>query len=224
MPLAVADPADRAEIVERAREYLLMLPLLGGDRLVVKPAPAYWRTGALSDEALRNIADLWNLVGELATQHRVKVAMHLDCLSAIRSEAAIARLLDATDPRSVGLAIDTAEMILAGLDPLAIYDRFAERVTHVQFKDALLRDDFGEATQSNAELNFLSGGGSREVARWFWEMGTPGGLVDFPALLSRMQARGYEGWIVVESDQSPYPATSAMLNGWYVNRVLASRR
>jgi inosose dehydratase len=55
-------------------------------------------------------------------------------------------------------------------------------------------------------------------------MGTPGGLVDFPAMLSRMQARGYDGWIVVESDQSPYPATSAMLNGWYLNRVLTSRR
>lgn len=224
MPLAVANPADRAEIVERAREYLVMLPLLGGDRLVVNPAPAYWRTGGLSGQLVRNIADLWNQVGELATQHRVKVAMHLDCLSTIRSEAAIARLLDATDPQSIGLAIDTAEMMLAGLDPLAVYDRFAERVTHVQFKDVLLRDEFGEATQSNAELNFLSGGGSREIARWFWEMGTPGGLVDFPAMLSRMQARGYDGWIVVESDQSPYPATSAMLNGWYVNRVLASRR
>jgi len=224
VPLAVANPADRAEIVERAREYLIMLPLLGGDRLVVKPAPAYWRSGEPSQPLLRNIAELWNQVGEIAAQQRVKVAMHLDCLCAIRSEAAIDRLLDATNPQSVGLAIDTAELTLAGLDPVAVYDRFAERVNHVQFKDVLLRDDLGEATQSNAELNFLSGGGSREVARWFWELGTPGGLVDFPALLSRLQARGYDGWIVVESDQSPYPATSAMLNGWYVNRVLAPRR
>jgi inosose dehydratase len=91
----------------------------------------------------------------------------------------------------------------------------------VQFKEVLARDDLGEATQRNAELNFLSGGGSREVARWFWEMGTPGGLVNFPALLAQMQASGYRGWIVAESDQSPYPATSAMLNGWYVKYKLA---
>jgi len=92
----------------------------------------------------------------------------------------------------------------------------------VQFKDVLLRDELSEATQTNAELNFLSSGGSREVTRWFWEMGTTGGLVDFPAMLSAMQAGGYRGWIVVESDQTPYPATSAMLNGWYVKHKLAS--
>lgn len=221
LPLAVGNRADRAEIVERAREYLALLPALGGDCLVVKPAPAYWRTGTLSAELLRIVADLWNEVGELATANGVKVAMHLDCLSAVRSEQSIARLLDATSPENVGLAIDTAEMVLAGLDPLAIYSRFADRVSHVQFKDVLLRDELGEATQANAELNFFSAGGSREVARWFWEMGTPGGLVDFPAMLSLLQSRGYRGWIVIESDQSPYPATSAMLNGWYLKRRLA---
>ena len=150
----------------------------------------------------------------------VKVAMHLDCLSSVRTEAAIARLLDATDPERVGLAVDTAEATLAGLDPLAILRRWPGRVFHVQFKDVLLRDDLGEATLPNAELNFLSAGGAREVARWFWEMGTPGGLVDFPGLRSALEDAGYDGWIVVESDQSPYPATSVMLNGWYRRRRL----
>ncbi len=31
---------------------------------------------------------------------------------------------------------------------------------------------------------------------------------------------GYSGWIVVESDQSPRPAESAMVSGWYVQKVL----
>jgi inosose dehydratase len=30
----------------------------------------------------------------------------------------------------------------------------------------------------------------------------------------------YSGWIVVESDQSPHPAESAMVSGWYVQKVL----
>ena len=220
-PLAVGNPADRPAIVERARDYLSLLPALGGNRLVVKPAPAYWRTGGLSSELLRNIAELWNEVGELAAPHGVQVAMHLDCLSAVRSEAALAALLNATDSETVGLALDTAELVLAGLDPATVYQRFAARVNHVQFKDVLLRDELDEATQRNAELHFLSAGGSREVPRWFWEMGTPGGLVDFPAMVSLLRTGGYEGWVVVESDQTPYPATSAMLNGWYVQRRLA---
>lgn len=222
VPLAAGNPADRAGIVQLAREYLELLPALGGNRLVVKPAPPHWRTGGLPKTLLRTLADLWNEVGELAAGHGVQVAMHLDCLSAVRTGESIARLLDATNPGSVGLCIDTAELVLAGLDPLEVYRRFAARVNHVQFKDVLLRDELGEAIQKNAEHNFLSGGGSREVTRWFWEMGTPGGLVDFPALLSAMRSAGYDDWIVVESDQSPYPATSAMLNGWYVRHKLAA--
>lgn len=222
VPLAAGNPADRTAIVRLASEYLELLPALGGSRLVVKPAPPYWRTGGLPDALLRTLADLWNEVGDVAAGHRVQVAMHLDCLSAVRTEESIARLLDATSPGSVGLCLDTAELVLAGLDPLRIYQRFAGRVNHMQFKDVLLRDDLGEAIQKNAEHNFLSGGGAREVTRWFWEMGTSGGLVDFPALLSALRASRYDGWIVVESDQSPYPATSAMLNGWYVKHKLAA--
>lgn len=218
-PLAAANPASRPEIVALAREYVGMLPLLGGDRLVVNAAPAYWRTGGLTNELLGDLAACWNAVAAVAAEGGVQVSMHLDCLSAVRTEESIARLLTATDPR-VGLCIDTAELTLAGLDPLAIYRRFFDRVNHVQFKDVLLRDELGEAMQPHAEAHFLSGGGSRQVARWFYEMGTPGGLVDFPALLSAMRDAGYAGWIVVESDQSPYPATSTMLNGWYLKHRL----
>ena len=52
-------------------------------------------------------------------------------------------------------------------------------------------------SRSGIDPNF-----GRAVARWFWEMGTPGGLVDFPALLTAMAGAGYRGWVVVESDQS----------------------
>ena len=222
VPFAPGNPADTAAIVALAGEYVALLAALGGDRLVVKPAPAFWRTGGLPEPLLANLAALWNEVGALAAKQGVQVALHVDCLSALRTEESMARMLAATHPENVGLALDTAELALAGLDPLAVYKRFAARVNHVQFKDVVLRDDLGEATQKNAEHHFLSGGGSRAVARWFWEMGTPGGLVDFPGLFAAMQASGYRGWIVAESDQSPYPATSAMLNGWYFKHKLAA--
>jgi inosose dehydratase len=215
MPLVAANAADRAEIVDLAAEYLEILPQLAGDRLVVKPAPPYWRSPDVSDDTLTAVADCWNAVGEAGAAHGVKVAMHLDCLSAIRATETIGRLLDLTDPAHVGLAIDTAELTIAGLDPLEIYRRWPARVLHLQFKDVRLRDDLGEALLPNAEMRFLSAGGSRHVDRWFFEMGVEGGLVDFPAMIAALRSGGYQGWIVVECDQSPYPATSAMLNGWY---------
>ena len=81
-------------------------------------------------------------------------------------------------------------------------------------------DDFEEYRLPNAEMQMLSAGGRREIERWFYEMGTARGRVDFPGLLKAAHDVGYQGWFVAESDQSPYPATSAMLNAWYIKNVL----
>jgi inosose dehydratase len=45
--------------------------------------------------------------------------------------------------------------------------------------------------------------------------------VDFPALVKLMKEKGYDGWVVVESDQSPHVEEGAMLNGWYRKRLLS---
>ena len=64
------------------------------------------------------------------------------------------------------------------------------------------------------------GRGAREVPRWFAEPGADGGLVDFRAVMRALLDAGYSGWIVVESDQSPHPAASALLAGYLVQREL----
>jgi sugar phosphate isomerase/epimerase len=44
--------------------------------------------------------------------------------------------------------------------------------------------------------------------------------VDFPALMKSINARGYDGWIIVESENSVNPSETAALNSWYVKKVL----
>ena len=107
---------------------------------------------------------------------------------------------------------------------MQLYERHADRVAHLHLKDVRTTDTLGERTRPNAELEFLSAGGERGVERWFWELGVDGGLVDFPALFEALDRRGFDGSIVVESDQSPDPAGSVMLNGWYVRRHLEQGR
>jgi inosose dehydratase len=207
--------ADRDGIVDAARPFTEFLQEVGGSTLVVRPVASYWRTGRLTDAQLDELAQTWNAVGALG----VRVALHVDALSALQTPDEISAVLDRTDD-TVGLAIDTAELTLAGIDPVQLYERNADRVVHLHLKDVRTTDTLGERTKPNAELAFLSAGGERGVERWFWELGTDGGLVDFPALFSALDAHGYDGTIVVESDQSPDPAGSVMLNGWYVKRHL----
>jgi inosose dehydratase len=138
----------------------------------------------------------------------------------LRRGDALDRLLNATDPNLVGLAVDTGELTVAGINPVALIERYPDRIQHVQLKDALAVDEGEEYLQPHAHWTVRVRGGAREVPRWFAEPGADGGLVDFPAVTRALLRAGYSGWIVVESDQSPHPAASALLAGYTVQRDL----
>ena len=70
----------------------------------------------------------------------------------------------------------------------------------------------------------LSGGAGRHIERWFYELGTEGGLVDVARFVAALREHGYPGWVVVESDQGGNPAELAMLNSWFVQQRLGVTR
>ena len=212
---------DHAGIRALARIHAEFLAEVGGNCLVVRPVPSYAAEGALNEARLQAAADCWNQVAEMARRLGLRTVLHVDALSALRSAAELDLMLQSTDEQWVGLALDTAELTIAGHDPVALYRRYHSRVWHFHFKDAIAIDTLGEYKLPNAERAMIQAGGARRIPRWFSEMGSTDGLVDFPGLLAAMRELGYTGWIVVESDKGPQPAASAMmLNSWYVQRVL----
>ncbi|MBE3015985.1 TIM barrel protein [Microbispora sp. NEAU-D428] len=211
--------ADVTGIVTRAEWFAGALAQLGGSVLVVRAASA-GDVGPLDDAALRRLADCWTAVGRATLAHGVRTALHVDFLSSLRRPGALDRLLGLADPAAVGLAVDTAELTVAGLDPVEVIRRHPGRVWHVQYKDALAADTDEEYLQPHAEYSVRQRGGSREIPRWFAEPGAHGGLVDFAAVTRALLDIGYAGWVVFESDQSPHPATSALLGGYLLQREL----
>jgi inosose dehydratase len=218
-PLSALSADDVPAIVERARWYAEALADLGGSVLLVRPVPGAGDVDPLDDDAIGRLAASWEAVGRATAEHGVRTALHVDFLSALRRDH-VPRLLDRTDPAHVGLAVDTGELTAGGIDPVGVIERYADRVWHVQFKDALAVDDDEEYLQPHAHWTVRVRGGAREIPRWFAEPGADGGLVDFPAVTRALLDSGYSGWIVVESDQSPHPAASALLAGYLVQREL----
>lgn len=214
------DPDALEPIAATASWFAEALHRLGGDTLVVRPVGSAWQTGALDDEQIGTLARLWNEVGRRISKHGVRLALHVDFLSALRLGDGIERLLAATDPNLVGVALDTAELAVAGRDPVEFFRRHAGRVRHIQLKNARDVVDEAEALTPHAEQFVRTEGGTRRIERWFFEPTDEGGLVDFEALARAMADFEYSGWVVVESDQSPRPAESAMVSGWYVQNVL----
>ncbi|NEN05685.1 TIM barrel protein [Diaminobutyricibacter tongyongensis] len=219
-----SEPLDAASIPAITRTAVWFadaLAALGGSVLVVRPVGSAWQTGPLSNEQIASLADCWNQVAAAVRASGISLALHFDFLSALRLEDGLARLLDATDPQLVGLALDTAEFAVAGFDPVEVFERHADRVHHIQLKNARDVVDDAEAATPHAEQSVRTEGGPRRIERWFFEPTDEGGLVDFEAFMRSVARHGYRGWIVVESDQSPHPAESAMVSGWYVQKVLA---
>ena len=219
-PLSPLADADIPAIVSRAAEYAVALTELGGSVLVVRPAPGAGDVDPLTDDAIAQLAACWEQVGRATAEHGVRTALHVDFLSALRRGDALDRLLERTDDQLVGLAVDTGELTAADIDPVSVVRDHAARVWHVQLKDALAVDENEEYLQPHAHWAVRVRGGAREVPRWFAEPGVDGGLVATEEVVRALSDIGYSGWVVVESDQSPHPAASALLAGYVVQREL----
>ncbi|WP_433306089.1 sugar phosphate isomerase/epimerase family protein [Actinoplanes sp. CA-030573] len=217
-------PGDHAAIVESARQFVDFLAAIGADRLVARPVGSAWMGPPLDAAAFHAIGEVWNRVGAVAAAAGIGLSLHYDCLGAVHTLADLKRLLAFTDPELVGLALDTAEFAVAGLDPVAFYRAHADRVTHVHLKDARYADTGSEYRMPAAETTMLRGGAGRRIERWFYELGTEGGLVDVKGFVAALREHHYPGWVVVESDHGGNPAELAMLNSWYLQHELGVTR
>lgn len=102
-----------------------------------------------------------------------------------------------TDPTKVKLLFDTGHLVFSGEDPIAIYQRYQDRIKHIHFKD--IRQQMAEEVRTE-EDSFL-----KAVKKGVFTV--PGdGMIDFKPIWSAIEESGYKGWIVVEAEQDPAKA------------------
>jgi len=217
---ALHDRANQDRIVAECRAVMEMCRGLDVDNFVVMPGNTYWQTEPVTDDKIHAMADLWSRVGKMTLQeYGVKTSCHHEFWCSIRTPAEIDKFYRWTDPEHVFYWCDTAQTVIAGEDPTALYNKYAARTAGFHMKDTHNVDRKGEyRLPSDPELFAPS------VKRWFWEMGTPGGLVDFPRLMAALKAHQYRGWLTVEHDKVEIDqgsfAESTGVAKWYIDNVL----
>jgi inosose dehydratase len=146
---------------------------------------AGWKTfGRGADDVARAVRE----------EHGLRSVFHHHCAGYVETPSEVDALMNETDPSLLGLCLDMGHYRFGGGDPLAALKKYAGRIWHVHFKDC----HPGVARESAA------GGWDyfESVRRGvFCELGK--GEVDFPAIVSELRARSFEGWIVVEQDVLP---------------------
>lgn len=125
----------------------------------------------------------------------VKLAYHHHMGAMVQDAEDIDWLMEGSGPE-LGLLYDTGHLHFAGAEPVAVLDKWADRVHHVHYKDvrqSVLNQIYAK------DASFLDA----VAAGAFTVPGDPDGCIDFDAVTAKLKAMDYSGWIVVEAEQDP---------------------
>jgi len=155
------------------------------------------------EKAILEYAKLSNRIGELCKEHGIIPCFHPHANTAIFKEDQIDLYLANTDPELVSLCLDTAHTDLAGMDCVAAFDKYADRIAYVHLKDV----DPDVSVSPEWPMNR------------FCPLGF--GTLDFKGVVKVLKNHGYDGVLCVELDKPPvcnYKAAMDSRN--YIHNVL----
>lgn len=151
-----------------------------------------------TDEQWADLCEGLDKLGEITASQGFTLAYHPHMGTGVQTEQDVDRLMRHTDPRHVGLLLDTGHLTWAGADLTGLIERHRDRIVHVHLKN--VRSDV-HADRTLADGSF------REYieAGIFTVPGDSDGGVDFDAVLKALRpGESYRGWLVVEAEQDPH--------------------
>ncbi len=157
-------------------------------------------THELLDELCRELNDM----GKLCKKYGVTLCLHPHARSWVETEWQTDYVAAHTDPGDVKFCLDTCHLVLGGLDPVAAFEKYMDRIAYVHFKDVIgdYKKPYPESPTENA----------RPLGQ---------GIVDYPGVMKVLKAHNYDGVICVEVDY-PHPDsyTAAKISREYIRDVL----
>ena len=119
------------------------------------------------------------------------------------SDKDLKRLMAITNPEVVHLALDTAELALAGMDPAKIVKTHQQRLKSIRFRDV-------SGSKRRAEVTSSKPGSAPQFGR---------GAVDFEAAAKAIMDAKYDGWVTVDiTGEAAEPKDAALAGYRFVMR------
>ncbi|MDG1391834.1 MAG: sugar phosphate isomerase/epimerase [Ilumatobacter sp.] len=190
VPLVLHEAAELDATIEAARRTAELMSAAGAT-VFVTSAVTDWDWGprtALTSDDWNFTAKTLSIVDDILGEFGMTQAIHPHLRTVVETRADIEALLDVSD---VGWTFDMGHMQIGGMDPLEFIDIAFDRIRHVHLKDVVM-DLAGPVFAGHQSI--MDG----VQAGMFCNLGR--GDVPIGAIVTELEARGYDQWYVLEQD------------------------
>ncbi len=151
-----------------------------------------------TDAEFAQMCDGLNKLAEYAKSNGIRACFHHHMGTCVQTLEETERMLDNTSDDLL-LCYDTGHWTFSEEDPMAVLNKYPNRIGHVHLKNMrkAVRDQ--AIKESWSFLKSVRNGA-------FTVPGDPEGCVDFEPVLRKLDEIGYTGWIMVEAEQDPAKA------------------
>jgi inosose dehydratase len=179
------DPAQQTKVLADAKQAIEFLKIFGADHLVVFP-PSRSAKGAGTEAGFKTMCETFNHIGELAGTYGFRAGLHNHLDQMVEKPDEIHRCLAMTDPKLFDFSPDTAHLHLGGSNVVEMFERYKNRITFMDYKDAKWTEP-PDPKVKNGKF-FAS----------IYDLGD--GEIDFPACHRILKQVKYKGWNCVDLD------------------------
>ena len=190
VPLVLHDAAELDVTIDAARRTAELMSAAGAT-VFVTSAVTDWEWGprtALTSDDWNFTAKTLSIVDDILGEFGMTQAIHPHLRTVVETRADIEALLDVSD---VGWTFDMGHMQIGGMDPLEFIDVAFDRIRHVHLKDVVMDLAAPVFTGDQSIMDGVQAG-------MFCNLGR--GDVPIGAIVTELEARGYDQWYVLEQD------------------------
>lgn len=206
--VSLIEPSERDEDITSMVRWAAQVADLGGDVVVVGPAPR--RRDHYDREDYRYACSLLEDIARRCADLGVTACFHPHTGTPIESREEIAWVMDNVDSTLVCMAPDTGQIAKGGADPIEVVSTYKPLIRHIHLKDYV------------GGTPVVEEGNERDRTGWLDYVPLGKGVVDVPSIIETL-GEEYPGWWMVEldgTDASPEPAkATAAASRQYLARL-----
>ncbi|MFT4773053.1 MAG: inosose dehydratase [Candidatus Azotimanducaceae bacterium] len=190
VPVVIHEQSEEQATIEATHRAAKLMSAAGGTVFVSSPVTD-WNWGPrrdLDSQDWRHGAKMLSVIDDIVGEYGMTQAMHPHLRTIVETREDILNVLEHSD---VNWTFDMGHMQIGGMDPLEFLDLAFDRIKHVHLKDVVMEKARPVFRHEQSIMDGVQAG-------MFCNLGR--GDVPIGAIVTELEARGYDQWYVLEQD------------------------